>query len=101
MPRKRGRLGLIKKPEEIQAPSELRTQSTTERLLMHIFWLEPIEGSSRGIGERRRSSVTENVEVQESSQQLKQAQHVIAQCCQENRELRIPLAEKTIETPAS
>jgi len=59
---------LIKKPEEIQAPSELRTQSTTEILLMRIFLLEPLEGSSKGIGEIRRRSSNENVDAQESSQ---------------------------------
>jgi hypothetical protein len=52
---------------------------------MRIFWLEPIEGSSRGISERRRRSVTENVEVQKSSQQLKQAQLAISELYQENK----------------
>jgi hypothetical protein len=92
---------LIKKPEEIQAPSEPRTQSAAERLLMHVVWLEPVEGSSMGIGERWRKSGDENVNVQELSQQLKQAQLAIAELYQENRELRRQLAERTIETPTS
>jgi hypothetical protein len=51
-PRKRGRPRLIKKPEEIQVPNELCTQSAAERLLMRVVQLEPVEGSSMGIGER-------------------------------------------------
>jgi hypothetical protein len=43
----------------------------------------------------------ENANTQEMKQQLKQAQHVIAQFYQENRELRRQLAEKIIETPTS
>jgi cell shape-determining protein MreC len=65
---------------------------------MRVVWLEPVEGSSRGISERRRRSGTENMEVQESSQQLKQAQLAISELYQENKELRKQLAEKTVET---
>jgi cell shape-determining protein MreC len=43
----------------------------------------------------------ENANVQELLQQLKQAQHAIAQLYQENRELSRQLAERTIETPMS
>jgi hypothetical protein len=81
-PWKRGKLRLIKKPKEIQAPSELHTHSSVEKLLMRIVRLEPVEGSSRGIGERRRRSGDENVDDQESSQQLKQAHLAIAELYQ-------------------
>jgi hypothetical protein len=101
-PRKRGRPRLIKKPEEIQAPSEPRTQSVAERLLMRVVRLEPVEGSSMGIGERMRRSGDENMNVQESSvAKLKQAQLAIAELYQENKELRRQLAERTIEMPTS
>jgi hypothetical protein len=100
-PWKRGRPRLIKKPEETQAPNEPHTQSAAEKLLMHVVRLEPVEGSSRGISERQRRSGTENMEVQESSQQLKQAQLAIAELYQENRELRKQLAERTVETTTS
>jgi hypothetical protein len=43
----------------------------------------------------------ENENTEEVKQQLKKAQHVIAQSYQENRELRRQLAEKIIETPTS
>jgi hypothetical protein len=76
---------LIKKPEETQAPSELRTQSVAKKLCMHVVRIEPIEGSSRGVSERRRRSGTKNVEVQESSQWLKQVQLAIAEFFKENR----------------
>jgi hypothetical protein len=66
-PRKIDRSRLIKKPEETQDPSEPCTQSVAEKLLMHVVHLEPVEVSSRGISERRRRSVTKNVEVQELS----------------------------------
>jgi hypothetical protein len=66
-PWKRGRPRLIKKLEDIQAPNEPCTQSAAERLLMRVVRVEPIEGSSRGIGERWRRSSDENMDAQESS----------------------------------
>jgi hypothetical protein len=66
-PRKRGRLRLIKKPEETQAPSKPLTQSVVEKLLMRVVRLELVEGSSRGISERWKRSGTKNMEVQEPS----------------------------------
>jgi hypothetical protein len=43
----------------------------------------------------------EDVDIKEVKQQLKKAQHVIAQFYQENRELRRQLAERIPETQAS
>jgi hypothetical protein len=100
-PQKRGRPRLTNKTEEIQAPSKPRTKSAAKRLLMRIVQLEPVEGARKGIDERWRKSGDENVNVQELSQQLKQAQHAIAELYQENRELRRQLAERTIEMPTS
>jgi hypothetical protein len=68
---------------------------------MRAIRLEPVEGASKGIDERQRKSSDENMNVQELSQQLKQAQHAIAEIDQENMELRRQLAERTVETPAS
>jgi hypothetical protein len=68
VPWKRGKMRLIKKPEETQAPNELHTQSIVEKLLMCVVRLEPVEVSSRGISERQRRSGNENMEVQEPSQ---------------------------------
>jgi hypothetical protein len=55
---------------------------------VHVVQIEPVEGSSRGISERQKRLGTENMEVQESLQQLKQAQLTIVKLYQENRELR-------------
>jgi hypothetical protein len=96
-PWKRGRPRLIKKPEETQAPSEPHTQSAAERLLMHVVQLEPVEGSSRGIGERRRRSGMKTWRFRSHRSKLKQAQLTIAELYQENRELRRQLAERTVE----
>jgi hypothetical protein len=69
---------LIKKPKDTQAPNEPSTQFVVERLLMHVARLEPVEGSSKEIGESQRRSGDENMEVQEASQQLKQVHLTIA-----------------------
>jgi hypothetical protein len=68
VPEKRGRSRLIKKPKETQAPNEPCTQSASEKLLLHVVHLEPLEGSSRGINERQRRPSNANMEVQETSQ---------------------------------
>jgi chromosome segregation ATPase len=92
---------LTDKTEEIQAPSKPCTKSSAKRFPMHIVQLELVEGANKGIDERQVELGEENANVQEMKQQLKQAQHVIAQFYQENRELRRQLAERIIETPAS
>jgi chromosome segregation ATPase len=66
---------------------------------MRTVQLEPVEGASKGIDERLVDLGEENENVQELSQQLKQAQHVITQCYQESRELRRHMSENTIEMP--
>jgi hypothetical protein len=43
--RKRGRPRKNKEPREAQHPNKLCTQSVTEKLLMHVVQLEPVEGS--------------------------------------------------------
>jgi hypothetical protein len=68
VPRKRGRPRKNKEPEEAQAPSKPRAQSVAEKLLMRVVRLEPAEGSSREIYDRRRRLGTESMDVQESSQ---------------------------------
>jgi hypothetical protein len=80
VPRKRGRPRKNKEPGEAQAPNEPRAQSVAEKLLMHVVRLEPVEGSSREICDRRRRSGTESMDVREPSQQLKQAQLAISSC---------------------
>jgi hypothetical protein len=68
---------------------------------MHIVQLEIVEGENKGIDERRVELGEENANTQEMKQQLKQAQHVIGQFYQENRELRRQIVEMIIETLAS
>jgi hypothetical protein len=66
---------------------------------MHIVQLELVEGANEGIDERREDLGEENVNAREVKQQLKQAQHLISQLYQENRELRRRLTKRIIETP--
>jgi hypothetical protein len=58
VPRKRGRLRLIKKLEEAQSPNEPCTQYVAEKLLMLVVRLETVQGSSRGISKTWRRSGT-------------------------------------------
>jgi hypothetical protein len=55
---------------------------------IHTVKLELFECANKGIDEIQVESGEENTNTQEMKQQLKQAQHVIAQFYQENRELR-------------
>jgi anion-transporting ArsA/GET3 family ATPase len=98
---KKNRLRLIDKTEEIQDLSKLHTKSSAKRFPMNIVQLELVEGENKGIDERQVELGEENANVQELKQQMKQAQHVIAQFYQENRELRRQLEERIIETPGS
>jgi hypothetical protein len=68
---------------------------------MRTIQLEPVEGASKGIDKRQRKLGDENTNFHEFSQQLKKAQHAIAELYQENRELRRHMAERTIETLVS
>jgi hypothetical protein len=85
---KRSRSILTDKTEEIQAPSKPRTKSSAKRFPIHTVQLELVECENKGIDERQVELGEENANTQEMKQQLKKAQHVIAQCYQENKELR-------------
>jgi hypothetical protein len=101
IPQRRGRPRKNKEVGETQVPSEPRTKSVAEELLMHAIRLEPVEGTSQESWGRRRRTDTEGTDVHEPSQQLKQAQLAIAELYQENRELRQQLAAKTLEASTS
>jgi hypothetical protein len=68
---------------------------------MCTIHLELVEGENEGIYERQEELGEENANVQELSQQMKQAQHAIVQIYQEKKGLRIKLVEMTIEIPMS
>jgi hypothetical protein len=68
---------------------------------MHTVQLDLFEGENKGIDERQVELGEENANIQEMKQQLKQAQQVISQFYQENRELKRQLTENIIETPTS
>jgi hypothetical protein len=82
-------------------PNEPRARSVVEQLLMRAIQLEPVESTSRESGRRARRTNVVGTNVQEPSQQLKQAQLAIAKLYQENKELRQQLATKTIEVSAA
>jgi hypothetical protein len=92
---------LTDKTEETQAPSKSCTKSSAKIFPIHTVQLKPVESENKGIDERQVELGEENANTQEMKQQLKQAQHVIGQFYQENRELRRQLAEMIIETLAS
>jgi hypothetical protein len=96
---KRSKSRLTNKTEEIQAPVN-RAPNPLPRDFPYTIQLELVECAYKGIDERQVELGEENANTQEMKQQLKQVQDVIAQCYQENRELRRQLAEKIIETPA-
>jgi hypothetical protein len=101
IPWRRGRPRKNKEAGEIQVPNKPRAKSVVEELLMRAIRLEPAEGTSRGSGSRTRRTDVMGTNVREPSQQLKQAQLVVAELYQENRELRQQLAAKTLEMSAS
>jgi hypothetical protein len=101
VPWKRGRPTNNKEPGEAQYSNEPRAQLVVDKLLMHVVWIKPVEGSSQEICDRRRRTGTESMDVRESSQQLNREQLAIAELYQENRKLRRQLVERTVETSTS
>jgi hypothetical protein len=50
IPRRRGKPRKNKEARETQVPNKPHAKSVAKELLMHAIQLEPVEGTSRGIG---------------------------------------------------
>jgi hypothetical protein len=97
IPQRRGRPRKNKEAVETKLSDEPRAQSITEKLLMRVIRLEPLEGTSRESRSRTRRMDASGSNDQETTQQLKQAKLSIAKLYQENRKLRQQLATKITE----
>jgi hypothetical protein len=93
-PKKKTREGEGDRPK-----AELSARPTLEESVMPTNHSELVGTTGKG-GRRRKGRVEESgASVENSAQQLEQAQFAIAELYQENRELRRQLAEKTQRIP--
>jgi hypothetical protein len=95
---KKGRRLLFNdEPKETHAPSKPVTRSSARRLPIPIVQMEFVEDATQEMDEEQGKSGKKDSEFRGMQQHLREAQHVIAQFFQENRELKRKLVEKATE----
>jgi hypothetical protein len=95
------RLQFTDEPKETQTPNRPTTRSAARRLPTPTVQTDFVEPSAQEMDEDQMKLGERDKEVREMQNQLKEAQHVIAQFYQESRELKRKLAEKVPDVQTS
>jgi hypothetical protein len=96
-PKKGRKILFTDEPKETQTPRRPTTRSTTRNIPTPTVQTEYVEISDQGMDEGQAKAGDKDSKIRELQQQLREAQHVIAQFYQENKELKRKLAERGSE----